>query len=354
MKNACLPLRDLLLQGSGRRVHWKKIFLALFQRNLKPDAVKTLLLLMAKKGEGVQEILGCLEALHQIDPPRRVNLPFLIDVCGTGGDGKKTFNISTMASFILAGAGAYVVKHGNRSVSSRVGSSDLMEALGIRLDFSFSEWLGILQKCRLAYFHAPLFHPSFAVVQGVRRELGVLGVRTLFNLLGPLVNPVQLDYQIVGVPHRAWLSPLAKALKWLGRKKAAVFSSRDGLDELSTREVNDILCLAGGRIRAMQLDPQKLGFSKVRLEDYCGGELETNRTLALQLLRGQLRGPLQDIVVLNSGFALWIAGIAPSVEGGIKKSREVIQRGEAWKVLEDLRRLTTRRNSDDLKRHPHL
>ncbi len=341
MKNSRLPLPSLLLNESeGRAVDWEKIFLALFQKKLKTPEIKALLLLTAKKGIAAPEIWGSLRALRRIEHPRRPSLPFLMDVCGTGGDGKRTFNVSTVASFVIAGAGGYVAKHGNRGVSSRVGSSDLMEALDVRLDLSFSRWLEILRECRLAYFHAPFFHPSFAGVQAVRRNLGI---RTLFNLLGPLVNPVELNYQMVGVSRPEWLSPVAEALKRLGRKRAAVCRSRDGLDELSTSEASDILYLAGGRIQKMEIHPQKLGFSKTRLGSYEGGSLAANRRLALEILKGRLKGPAEDIVVLNSGFALWLAGMTSSVEEGIRKSRRAIQSGRAWRVLESLRRSTAQK-----------
>lgn len=326
----------LLLGQSVAPVNIEKIFLALFRGRLNPEEKKVLLLLLTKKGAEVVEVWGCVKALARLEPLRRVRLP-LIDVCGTGGDGRGTFNVSTVSSFVIAGAGGYVAKHGNRSVSSKVGSSDLMEALGIRVDFPFSRMLKVLHECHLGYFHAPLYHPSFSHVQRVRRELGI---RTLFNLLGPLLNPLELRYQMIGISNPEWCEPVAKILQRLGRVKAAVVRSTDGLDELSTQETNDILLIEGAGMRRLRLDPRKFGFRGNRQADYQGGDLKTNREIALGILENRLRGPRQEIVLLNSGFALWLAGLASSIKEGIERSRWSLRTGRARDVLEALRRFT--------------
>lgn len=337
MKLADFPSTSLLLGGTLPHQRWDRLFTAVFQGRLNQGEMKALLLLLARKGEEALEMSGCLRALRRLEPPQRVSLPFLVDVCGTGGDGTRTFNVSTVSAFVVAGAGGYVAKHGNRAVSSRAGSSDLMESLGVRLDASLSRMLRALRECHLGYFHAPLYHPSFSQVQPVRRELGV---RTLFNLLGPLVNPIEIHYQVVGVANPDWLLPLAQSLKILGRKRAAVFRSHDGLDELSTREANDILYVEGSSIRKLQLDPKRFGFAKAGKSGYEGGDLKTNREIALGILENRLRGPRQDIVLLNSGFTLWLAGIAASIEEGVERSRWALRTGRARDVLEGLRRLT--------------
>jgi len=334
---ACL---DLLLGRDASVQKWKKIFLAIFQGKLDEGQIKRLLLLLAKRGEGASEIMGCLEAVRRLEPPRRVAVPFLVDVCGTGGDGRHTFNISTVSSFVIAGAGGSVAKHGNRAVSSRAGSSDLMEALGVRLDVPFPRMRRALEECRLGYFHAPIYHPTFSRVQAVRRKLGI---RTLFNLMGPLVNPLELDYQIMGVARREWLEPLANVMRSLGRRKAAVFRSEDGLDELSTRAPSDILYLEGPRLRRMRLDPSRLGFSKAKEADYAGGDIRANREIAVGILQGRLKGPRLEIVLLNSGFVLWLVGIASNLEEGVERSGWVIRSGRAMQVLEALRRITNAR-----------
>ena len=332
-------MNELLLGRPTAEAKCEKLFLAMLPGRLSLNESKTLLLLLAKKGEEPSEISGCLRAIRRLEPPRRVSLPFLIDVCGTGGDGKHTFNISTVSSFVIAAAGGYVAKHGNRSVSSRVGSSDLMEALGVRLDIPFRQMLNALHHCHLGYFHAPRYHPSFARVQGLRRELAI---RTIFNLMGPLVNPVELHYQMIGVSNLQWLEPLAETLRRL-RKRSAVFRSAEGLDELSTREMSNIFYIEGKKIRSLCLDPKRLGFSKGRPHDYEGGDIKTNREIALGILENRLRGPRRDVVLLNSGFALWLAGVTPSIKEGVEKSCWAIRTGQALEVLKALRRATHRR-----------
>lgn len=336
MKPVDLPYVDLLQGKSLPERKWEKLFTDVFRGRTPSSDTKSLLLFLAKRGEGAPEINGCLAALRHFELSRPVSLPFLVDVCGTGGDGTRTFNISTVSTFVIAAAGGYVAKHGNRAVSSRAGSSDLMESLGVRLDVPFPRMLRALCECHLGYFHAPLYHPSFSRLQPIRRELAV---RTIFNLLGPLVNPIKVHYQMIGVANPAWLHPLAESLKRLHHKKAAVFRSLDGLDELSTRETNDILYVTGRRVQRLRLDPKRLGFSKARKSDYEGGDLKTNCQIALGVLQNRLHGPRQEIVLLNSGFALWLIGIASSVQEGVERSRWVLRTGRAMDVLVGLRRI---------------
>lgn len=337
MKPSRFPYADFLLGKSLPPQNWEKLFTAVFGGARNPSDIKALLLFLGKQGEGSPELTGCLAAVRRFEPARRVFLPFLVDVCGTGGDGTHTFNISTVSAFVIAAAGGYVAKHGNRAVSSRAGSSDLMESLGVRLDVPFPRMLHALRKCHFGYFHAPLYHSSFGRVQSTRRELGI---RTIFNLLGPLVNPIEISYQAVGAAEESWLRPLAESLRAARRKKAAVFRSLDGLDELSTREANEILYVEGPKIRRFRLNPRRFGFSKARKSDYEGGDLKTNRRIARAILEDRLRDPHQEIVLLNSGFTLWLIGISSSIEEGIQKSRWVLRTGRAAGVLEALKRLT--------------
>lgn len=332
--------QTLLLGRSASVRHYSRIFQEVLSGRFERIEVKKLLLLLARKGGDSPEIRGCLTALRKAEHFRRVPVPHLMDVCGTGGDGLGTFNISTVCAFVIAAAGGYVAKHGNRSASSRVGSSDLMEALGVRIDVPFHSMLKALRTCHLGYFHAPQYHPSFRHVQKVRRELGI---PTFFNSLGPLVNPIKLDYQMVGVSCSEWVEPAARGLKQLGRKRAAVVRSEDGLDELSTCEESDIFYIEGTRFEKFRLNPRKLGFARARIKDYEGGDLRTNCEIALGILTGRIRGGKQDIVVLNSGFALWLCGISASISDGIDKSRRMILRGEGVGVLESLRRMTNRK-----------
>lgn len=337
---------SLLVGKTFPKEAWKALFLRIFYGKLDARETKSLLLLLAKKGEDATELCGCLEAVRRVESLRYVSLPYLVDVCGTGGDGSQSFNVSTVSSFVLAGAGAYVAKHGNRAVSSGTGSSDLMEALGVRIDVPYGCMLEALHKCHLGYFHAPLYHPSFNAVQKIRRELGV---RTLFNLLGPLVNPVEVQYQMIGVSRSAWMNPLAEGLKQLKRRRGAIVRSHDGLDELSTGAVNDIFYMEAGRIRRARLEPRKFGFAKARKEDYQGGDLGTNLKIALGIIENRLRGPQKDIVLLNSGYALWLTGRAKSIREGIERCGAAIRTGRALEVLKSLRHLTRKRGRNDSK-----
>ena len=336
------PLQmELLLGKKISRRFWENAFTSLFRGQMSPPQMKGLLLLATKRGEDASEFCGFIQALRKFESAKKASVPFLLDVCGTGGDGMKTFNISTISGFVIAGAGGYVAKHGNRAVSSKVGSSDLMEALGVRLDISFSRMLDALHQFRFAYFHAPFYHPTFLRVQAIRRELKT---RTLFNALGPLVNPIELSYQVIGVSNPQWLQPLAETLTMIKRKKSALIRSHDGMDELSTQEPNDILYVEGGKIKRDRLEPKKLGFLKAKRTDYAGGDLQTNRKVALGILRNEIRGPQQEVVLLNSGFALWLIGAAYTLQEGIERSRWAIRTGKALEVLEAFREYTNRRN----------
>ncbi len=337
-----IPLHRLLTAEFLSTSQWENIFISAFKGRFVPDGIKAILLSLARKGEGEQELAGCVKALRRLEPPTKVPVPFLIDVCGTGGDKKGTFNVSTVTGFVVAAAGGYMAKHGNRAVSSKTGSSDLMEALGVRIDIPFTRMLEALRKFRFGYFHAPFMHPSFSKLQGIRRELGI---RTLFNMMGPLVNPVELSFQMVGVANPEWLSPMAKALAAIGRKRAACFRSRDGLDELSTQAPSDLFYIEERKIRRIYLDPRKLGFrGRKKRKDYLGGDFKTNAEIARGVLEGRIDGPCQDIVALNSGLALWLTGIASTLQEGVERSRWILRSGRGLEVLEAFRAYTRARN----------
>ena len=332
---------DLLLNQPLPSQEWEAIFLSLFRGRLIPSEMKSLLLLLSKRGEDTTEVAACVNTLRRLEPPQTVQLPYVLDVCGTGGDGRHSFNISTVSSFVIAAAGGFVAKHGNRAISSKTGSSDLMEALGVRLDASRHLMLESLRECHLGYFYAPLYHPSFACVQPVRRSMGV---RTVFNLLGPLVNPIRLSYQMVGVSNLDWLEPVTETLAPF-RRRAAVYRSDDGLDELSTTSLNEVWLTEARIIQKFRLNPFTLGFKKAGPKAYEGGDLKENSGIALGILRNREKGPRLDVVLLNSGFGLWLSGIAMSLPEGIERSRWAIRTGRALSVLEALRRFSRRGRS---------
>ncbi len=322
---------------SATQVASSAFFEFVFRNQASEADLKTALLLLSKKGETVEEISGCLEALRLFEKQADSQLPAVMDNCGTGGDGSKSFNISTVSAFVLAGAGIYVSKHGNRSVSSRCGSSDLMEALGVNLNASMPLQLRALREARIAYFHAPYFHPTFSKVQSIRRKLGT---RTIFNFLGPLANPLKLSYQMMGVAQKEVLLHFAGVLKNLSLKRALVCHSNDGLDELSTQAKSDCILVESGKLQRFQIDPKRLGFKSAKRSELKGGDPSRNRDLALQILKDGHEGLLRDTILLNSGAAIWVAQKAATLEEGIEKATESLDSGRAYQSLLDLIRIT--------------
>ncbi len=300
-----------------------------------PAEAKALLLLLARKGESAEEFYGCLEALRRFEPPKE-SFPDLLDTCGTGGDSSSSINVSTIAAFVAAGAGARVAKHGNRAISSKCGSSDLMAALGVKLDAPESRMQRAIRRCGIGYFHAPYYHPVFARVQALRRQLRI---RTIFNLLGPLANPCRLRYQLVGVSSPRNFKLYTAVLRRLGLRRAAVCYGRDGLDEVSTRGRTDLAVIENGRVLRTVLDPRRLGVRTGKWNYRVGG-IAANRAAALRLLKGELKGPLRDLIVLNSAVALFVAGKAPSIKDGFRLSERSLDSGRAYRAYVGLKRIS--------------
>lgn len=309
------------------------VFERLFQGTLSEPDAKALLLLLAAKGETSEELTGCLKALRRLEPAVDPGIAGLIDTCGTGGDGSGTINVSTLSALVIAGAGGRVAKHGNRAISSRSGSSDLLEALGVRLDCDRELMIAAIRRFGIGYFHAPFYHPVFARVQPLRRALGV---RTLFNLLGPLVNPFKLRGQVIGVSRKEHLGLFAAALARSGVTRGLVCHSRDGLDEISGCAVSDAAWIEKGRIRYGSLDPRRYGFKKAKTSDYAGGSPARNRTIALKVLKGRLGGPVFEVLVLNAAAGLWVSGITDHFEAGFKRAEDSLKSGKAHEALKGL------------------
>jgi anthranilate synthase/phosphoribosyltransferase len=284
------------------------------------------------KGETVAEIAGFVRAMRRhatrIAPSRYP----LVDTCGTGGDGAHTFNVSTTAAFVVAGAGVAVAKHGNRAVSSKSGSADVLAALGVNLDLNPEQVARAIDEVGFGFLYAPLLHPAMRHASGPRREMGV---RTVFNLLGPLSNPAGASVQIVGVYDRALVEPLAQVLAALGSEAAYVVHSAEGLDELSTSGPNTVAALEGGRVRLLSVDPAEYGLPRAAPEALRGGDAEENAAITRRVLAGE-RGARRDVVVLNAGLALVAAGAAPAPREGLAMAAEAIDSGAAAGVLERL------------------
>ncbi|MCL5074221.1 MAG: anthranilate phosphoribosyltransferase [Chloroflexi bacterium] len=301
-----------------------------------PVQIAAFLVALRMKGETIEEIIGCARAMRANAIPVRVNREVLVDTCGTGGDGSGTFNVSTIAAFVVAGAGLAVAKHGNRAVSSHCGSADLFQALGIRLEITPDQVARCIDEVGIGFLFAPLHHPAMKHAIGPRREIGA---RTIFNILGPLTNPASANVQVLGVYSPALAEPLANVLRGLGTRCAFVVHGADGLDELSTTGVNQVVALRDGSVKTYPLDPQELGLPKSNLAELRGGDVSENVRIAYHVLRGE-PGPARDIVLLNAAAALVAGGKASALQEGLEVAAESIDTGRALRTLEKLISLT--------------
>jgi len=290
------------------------------------------------RGESEEEIAGAALAMRERALPfPGAHLQGALDTCGTGGDGAGTVNVSTLAALTAAGAGANVAKHGNRSVSSRCGSADLLEELGVKIDVTPGTAAKCLDDAGFAFLFAPLYHPAMKAVAPVRQELGY---RTLFNLIGPLCNPAGVRRQLLGVFSRELVPVMAGVLSRLGVDRAMVVSSRDGLDEISICAPTTVAEVYGdGRVEVVDLEPGKFGFPERASGAIGGGTPEENASITLEMLKGA-HGPVRDAVVFNAAAALEVAGIASDLSEGLALAARSIDTGSALGVLEKVVQIT--------------
>jgi anthranilate phosphoribosyltransferase len=297
------------------------------------DALKSALLVALRmKGETPEEITGAAMAMRERVTPLDVDRDDLVDTCGTGGDGRGTFNISTIAAIVAAGAGANVAKHGNRAVSSSCGSADVLSALGVCIDLDAPRMSAVLRKAGIAFLFAPKLHPAMAAVAGVRKELGM---RTIFNVLGPLTNPAFAKRQVLGVYNERLVDVVARVLAALGARHALVVHSRDGLDEISVSAPTRVCEVRDGEVRAYEVTPEELGVSVHPLHALAGGDARANAAIARDVLRGE-NGARHDVVIVNAGAALYVAGVASSIREGVLLAKESIRSGSAYAKLQQL------------------
>jgi anthranilate synthase/phosphoribosyltransferase len=297
-----------------------------------PAQIGAFLTALRLKGETVEEITGCARAMRRSAIPVRPQRRDLVDTCGTGGDKTGTFNISTTAAFVVAGVGLAVAKHGNRSVSSHCGSADVLEALGVNLELTPEQVAHCIDEVGIGFLFAPRLHPAMKHAIGPRREMGV---RTIFNILGPLTNPAGATRQIMGVYDANLTSPLAQVLGRLGAQAAFVVHGADGLDELSTTGINRVSHLRDGWVKDFALDPAELGLPRARLEDLRGGTAEENAQITQAILAGE-QGAHRDVVLLNAAAALVAGGVAGDFKEGLQRAAEAIDSGSAREKLESL------------------
>jgi len=301
------------------------------------EETRGFLTMLARRGETAEELAAAVAVLraHAVALPLS-NSDALCDTCGTGGDGQGTINVSTVAALVAAAAGVRVAKHGNRAASSRCGSADLLEALGVNLEASPAQVARCIEEAGFGFCFAPRFHPAMKTVAPIRKALGI---RTIFNLIGPLANPAPLAFQLVGVSEARLLQPMADALLQLGLRHALVVHGADGLDEVTTTTTTEVLEVRAGRITPQRLTPARLGVPVARLEDLRGGEAARNAQLALAVLAGA-RSPVRDIIVVNAGCAIYAAERAPTIAAGVAQAAAALDSGSAQRLLERVKELS--------------
>jgi anthranilate phosphoribosyltransferase len=294
--------------------------------------IAALLVALRMKGESPSEIAGFARVMRESAVPVRPKASGLVDTCGTGGDGAGTANISTAAAFVVAGAGLPVAKHGNRALSSRSGSADVLEALGVRIDLDAAQIERCIDEVGIGFIFAPAFHPAMAKVMPIRRELGV---RTVFNVLGPLTNPARPAYQLVGVGDPGLAELVARALAALDVKRALVVAGAGGPDELTCAGENVVLTVEGGRVERSTVSADEVDLDRSPLEAIRGGDPAANAQVLRSVLEGE-PGPVADCVAFNAGAALVAAGRASTLAEGVARAREVIAEGAALAALDRL------------------
>jgi len=291
---------------------------------------------LQSKGETVDEITAAARVMRELASRVHINHDNLIDTCGTGGDGHNTFNISTTAAFVVAAAGGYVAKHGNRSISSKSGSADVLEAAGVKLELTPKQVAQCVEEIGIGFMFAPMHHSAMKHAIGPRKELGV---RTVFNVLGPLTNPAGAKRQVMGVFSHDWLETLANVLKNLGSEQVMIVHSEDGMDEISISAATNIAELKDGEIKTYKIEPEQFGMQRADISTLAVENVEESFNIMQAVLDNQ-GGAIQDIVVLNAGAAIYTAGIEDSLDSGIASARQVIKNGSAKAKLNELVKLT--------------
>jgi len=308
------------------------VMLSMMSGKFNDAQIAGFLMALRAKGETVDEIAGFANAMRE----KMVSVPLAssaIDMCGTGGDARGTFNISTAASFVVAGAGVKVAKHGNRSMTSQSGSADVLQSLGIAIDNSLENSVEDIENIGLGFLFAPAYHPAMKHAVGARKALAV---RTVFNILGPLCNPANVKAQAMGIFHSDLTEIQVNVLKVLGSTDVMVFHGRDGLDEISTTTTTKISQMRnGGIVNTFEFDATDLGISQVTLFDLQGGKPEENAEIIKAIIKGET-GPKRDIVLLNAAAGIVVGGKAQTLEEGLKLASESVNSGAALHVLNQL------------------
>lgn len=310
----------------------EKVMGEIMRGEATPSQISAFLVALRIKGETVEEITGCARAMRSNVLRVIPRTTLLVDTCGTGGDGMCTFNISTLVTFVAAAAGLAVAKHGNRSVSSLCGSADLLQELGVKIDLGAEKVAACIDQVGMGFLFAPLLHPAMKYAMPTRKEIGL---RTIFNILGPITNPAFARVQLLGVYDLKLTTLLAQVLSRLDCQKAMVIHGADKLDELSTTGPNLIAELRDGQVKTYHLDPQELGLPRAKLEDLKGGSPRENAEIALSILKGK-KGPQRDVVLLNASALLLLTDKVKSWAEGLEMARKMIDSGKAEAKLKEL------------------
>ncbi|MDR2772379.1 MAG: anthranilate phosphoribosyltransferase [Elusimicrobiota bacterium] len=301
-----------------------------------PSQIASFLTAMRIKGESINEITACAAVMRE----KCVKLKYdgdALDIVGTGGDELFTFNISTISAFVCAGAGAAVAKHGNRSVSSKCGSADLLEALDININLDPRQSEDILNKLGVCFMSAVVYHPAMKIVSPVRKDLGI---RTVFNIIGPLSNPADAKFQLLGVYNDDLVEPLAKVLSNLGLKRAAVVHGHDGSDEITLTGETRVCETHNGKIKNYFLSPEEFGFKRCSIKELTGGGPQDNAQIALDVLSGKEKGAKRDVVIFNSGVCLYLIKDNITIKEGIEIAQDSIDSGKAFAKLNEFKAMT--------------
>jgi anthranilate phosphoribosyltransferase len=304
----------------------------LFSNDISDSEMAAFMMALKAKGESAEEIAGLVNVLRQHAKTVVPRSEEVMDNCGTGGDGSHSFNISTAAAFVLAGAGIKVAKHGNRSVSSKTGSADVLEALGVNLQLETEQIEELLEETGLTFLYAPSVHPHIARIMKIRKELKI---STVFNFTGPLTNPVALHSQLLGINRRDKLTLFAEVLQKLGRQRAIVVNGAGFMDEASLQGENSLVLLENGKITPFTLSPEEVDLPVYPNEAIRGGDAKENADIMLRLLRGE-KGAYRDTVLLNAGLGIFANGKVKTITEGISAAKESLDNGSAYAKLETL------------------
>jgi anthranilate phosphoribosyltransferase len=331
-------LQKLLTKDNLTADEMREVMRIIMSGGASDAQIAGFLIALRCKGETVDEIAAAVDVMRELASKVPITGDHVIDTCGTGGDGANTFNISTTCAFVVAAAGGQVAKHGNRSVSSSCGSADVLEAAGVNLDLSAEQVAQCVQKNGVGFLFAPKHHGAMKHTINVRKEMGV---RTLFNLLGPLSNPASAPNQLIGVFSKDWVEPLAQVLLKLGSQHVLVVCAEDGLDEISIASATHVAELKDGRVSTYTVTPEQFGLQRASLAELS----VTNAATSLNMVKSALDnqpGAALDIVLLNAGAAIYAANIADSLATGIETARQVIASGAARAKLDDLINYSTK------------